>query len=225
MEEWQTIPFLAYPATPTQALLNLAAPIPTLLERFDTLMKSPQITDVLGAFEIWLQFNEVLLLLDQWEQSYRLGIQDPPYWPRFSEKGSHHFPGNDSRESFWFPNVFVGTAFTQLWSLRIICIEHRAQLESQFADLSSRRLSAETEFRNQPNKQRVSMLSIWICKSMEYLMQDDGILYGPISTLFPLKVVYKIFKSDLSRNREKIDWCERIVDRLVYKGVDLSSLL
>jgi len=56
-------------------------------------------------------------------------------------------------------------------------------------------------------------------------MQDEGILYGPISTLFPLKVAYKVFQLDLSQNEEQLDWCQRIVDRLVFKGVDLSTLL
>jgi hypothetical protein len=102
---------------------------------------------------------------------------------------------------------------------------HREQLEFLFPELTSKTISIDTDSFIRPDELRVSELSTWICKSMEYLMQDEGILYGPISTLFPLKVAYKVFQLDLSQNEEQLDWCQRIVDRLVFKGVDLSTLL
>ncbi len=205
--------------------MNHAALIPSLLETFDSLMKFPSETDLPVAQEIWTMFDEVLELLYKWEQFYRLGIEKPSYWPRASQAVLHPFPGTGSRESFWFPNIFVANAFTHLWAFRIICIIHCEKLESQFPELPSKNFLVETDPITESAERNAITLSIWICKSMEYLMQDEGRFYGPVSTLFPLRVVYKIFKLDLSLNQEQLDWCQRIVDQLVFKGIDLTSLL
>jgi hypothetical protein len=42
---------------------------------------------------------------------------------------------------------------------------------------------------------------------MEYVMQDEMRLYGPVSTFFPFKIAYETFKLDRSRNKEQLDWC------------------
>jgi hypothetical protein len=110
-------------------------------------MESPLEADPPAAHDIWFTFGQVLELLHEWEQLYRLNIKEPAYWPRLTQSMnvSHSVLECDSGESFWFPNVLVANAFTHLWAFRIICLIHCEQLESRFPDLASRRLSMETE--------------------------------------------------------------------------------
>lgn len=179
------------------------------------------------AQEVWFGFGEVLGLLTRWERSYREHIKHPPYWTRASQNFSTPvlFPEGDSTQSFWFPDIFVASAFTTLWALRIICVSHREKLEHHFPTLADQNLSIDAGPRTDPTELNILQLSTWICKSMEYLMQNKGRLYGPISTLFPLRVAYRFFKMDQARNKEQLGWCQSIVDQLILKGVDLTSLL
>ncbi|KAE9367201.1 hypothetical protein N431DRAFT_429902 [Stipitochalara longipes BDJ] len=232
-EDWQTVPFSNYPALPLQSLLNHAALIPSLLETFDILTKSSLTPPLPEIQDLSSRLTSVLSLLDEWEHSYRQGIEDPPYWPT-TPTSYLSFPQDEMREAgaFTFPNIFTANAFTHLWALRIICLfpikglqrlqEHHSHLSS----LSLPPLSAALHI--SPSSQHwqiIIHLSLRICKSMAYLMQDAGRLYGPISTLFPLKVAYKTFNLAPSTHKAQIIYCQIIVDRLVFKGMDLASLL
>lgn len=224
-EEWQKVPFQIYPASPIQALLNHAALIPALLERFDILMRCSLATGQHAAYGISWSFGNVLKQLDQWEQSYRLTIQGSPYWPTPPQPASHCFSKDISQESLWFPDLFVANAFTHLWALQVVCIMHCQRLEIQFPELSIEGLSMEPGPWNQLVGQSTHKLATRICQSMEFLLQDEGRLYAEASTLFPLRVAYMIFSQDSIRHQKLLDWCRTIVDHLVFKGVKLTSLL
>lgn len=62
-----------------------------------------------------------------------------------------------------------------------------------------------------------------ICQSLDYLLQDNMKLYGPASTLFPLKVAYKTFQEDSTNAVEQLAWCQSTIARLVSKGLNIAS--
>lgn len=222
---WQTIPFKIYPASPIHALLNHAAHVPALLESFDNLLRYPTDNNLLAAHEIWLSFVKVLELLSEWEQAYRLDIQHPPYWPTASRTTLHCFPEGRCQESLWFPNLFVANGFTHLWALQIVCVMHCQLLRAQFPELSPEGLSVASTPWAQLIGENIYSIARRICNSIEFLLQDEGGLHAEATTLFPLRVVYMVFNLNALRNKEQMDWCQGIVNHLLFKGVKLSSLL
>lgn len=208
-----TIPFFIYPATPSHTLLSIAALIPTLMERFDNLEADP-----LAVCQLRFDFDRILEQLSQWETIFVSKIEGPPYWTETTQDVPSYLEV-DYGESLYFPDLFVATSFTLLWALRIICIIHCEQLDSNFSDIAS-----ET-FRVKTGEKNVFELSTWICKSMEYLLRVDGKAYGLVSTMFPLRVAYMVFKKDTVQNMAFLGWCDEIIDRFRFKGVDLNSLL
>lgn len=224
-EQWQTVPFQVYPASPMQSLLNHAARVPSLMMRFDVIIKHQTESNLPVACEILNSFCIVLKLLHDWEQSYRPRIQDPPYWLTESRNLSHSLVGDISKYSLWFPNLFVANVFTHLWALQIICIMHCQQLRVKFPKIHIDEVGVKHDPWIQLVNESVYEVARRICRSMEYLLQDEARYYAEASTLFPLRVAYLVFKQDKIANKENLTWCEGIVNQLVFQGVNLSSLL
>ncbi|KAH8649276.1 hypothetical protein BX600DRAFT_474857 [Xylariales sp. PMI_506] len=225
-EQWQTVPFCLYPTLPLQTLLNHAALIPSLLERFDMLIHTPSEANRRDALDLWTSFGEVLKLLDTWEQSYRQGIQRPHHWLQASQNTSHSFLGGS--ESIWYQSIFAANGFTHLWAFRILCTMHRSKLESRYLNMAKDWTStplSETETGTRLADVCVYELATRICKSMEYLMQEEAKLYGSASTYFPIRMAYKAFGTNALGYADHLNWCESLVDQLGFKGVTLSSLL
>ncbi|KAH8659281.1 hypothetical protein BGZ60DRAFT_414955 [Tricladium varicosporioides] len=217
-EDWRTVPYSIYSATPLQSLLNLGAAIPSLLERFDSLTSSVQEVDLLDCCRLWNAFGDTLHQFDIWEHLFRLNTPGPPYWRR-DARNEPHLQEVPWQKLLWFPDVFVANALTHLWGFRIICITHQQQLEMRYPGVPS---EGQSSVDCVPS---VSELTSWICGSMEFLMQDEGRLYGAVSTVFPLRVAYRVFKEEVPSSEIKMEWCRKVVGRFVCKGVDLGSLL
>lgn len=199
--------------------------LPGLMEHLDDLETSLSEANVL-AHKLVTEISEVLATLSDWESSYRLGFTGAPYWSKPSVDSSASFPTADDKNSLWFVDILAANAFTHLWALQILCISECEKLQHRFPDLAGDSLGAEASIPAHSSRLNINTLSTWICKSMEYLMQDEGRMYGPIlSTLFPLRVVNRIFASDGSGKKTQMEWCQSIVDKLIFKGVDLTSLL
>lgn len=181
------------------------------MERFDNLDADP-----VAVWQLRFDFDQILEQFSEWESSFVSNIEGPPYWIETTQNVSS---SSKLGESLGFPNLFVATSFTLLWALQIICIIHCEQLELKFSDIASKMPSAQT------GKESAFHLATWICKSMEYLLEVDGRAYGLVSTMFPLRVAYMVFKKETIRNKEFLNWCDKIIDRFTFKGVDLNSLL
>lgn len=158
------------------------------------------------------------MLLDDWDCSYRGSIQSPPYWSTSTRTPSHCFIG-DSHTSFWFPDVVIANGFTTLWALQIICTIHLNKVMPLCPGQAREDVISQTGANN------IYTRAKWICMSMEFLIQDEGKLHSQATTLFPLRMVYSVFTSELPRRSEEANWCEGIVAQLAFKGVNLSSLL
>lgn len=183
------------------------------MERFDNLD-----ANALSIFQLRFDFDEILEQLSQWESLFVSNIEGPPYWTETTQ----HLTGLSnigSGESLCFPNLFVATSFTLLWALRIICTVHCEQLESRLSE------GMNETFPVPAGGNTVFELSTWICKSMEFLLKVDGRAYGLVSTMFPLRVAYMVYKKGGALNKPFLDWCDEIIDRFTFKGVDLNSLL
>ncbi|KAH8801447.1 hypothetical protein F5884DRAFT_514457 [Xylogone sp. PMI_703] len=215
--EWQTVPFLLHPPSHLQSLINDIAGIPSLLEMFDMLIESPLSNDYPTARDIWLKFSQALITLDQWELQYRLDTPKPLYWPKRSHMVNERYPTSvtDQKTHIWFRNVLIANAFTYLWAFRIVCITHMERIELQFPNLTQDINAEPSAYHPQT---RTLELSFFICQSMEYLLQDEVKLYGPLTSLFPFKVAQEILKLYLSPS-DQTDLCQGIIDKFMSRGL------
>ncbi|KAJ4290095.1 hypothetical protein N0V88_006601 [Collariella sp. IMI 366227] len=68
-------------------------------------------------------------------------------------------------------------------------------------------------------------LSVMICQSIEYLMQEEMKLFGPTSVILPLRTAYETFKASGVQAIEELAWCKRIVGDIRNRGYGFMMLL
>ncbi|KAK3298816.1 uncharacterized protein B0H64DRAFT_415359 [Chaetomium fimeti] len=199
-EEWKSIPFRETDPSPVQALMTEAVAIPSILERMD-------IGGDGAAEEALPAFEAVLARLDAWADGFRSSAPEssPLFWFQPSEdaKGS----------SIWFQNITVASALTHFWAFRVICLRNIDQLRMSCAPHDSSHIpDTSTCF------EEAKRLSVMICQSIEYLMQDRMKLFGPTSVPLPFYTAYETFEAGGDRGKEELDWCRGILRNIQTRG-------
>ncbi|KAH8808430.1 hypothetical protein F5884DRAFT_857964 [Xylogone sp. PMI_703] len=212
LSNWQSIPFKVYSPSPMQLLFNHAAHIPSLLERYDHLCSIDSNNVLPTAIDLKGSLSSVLASLHQWQGSYDAGASGPLYWWRDQEEGTFS-------KSIYFQNIQVANIFTHLWAFQIICQWHMIELDLKFfTKVSSPAPSQKIH--------DILHLARLIQQSMDYLNRSEFRLFGPASTLFPLKVAHdasmrwgQLEDSNMQHSfNERLDWIGR-------NGLGLISLL
>jgi len=210
-----------------QELLSLAAVIPTLLERFDLALASCESSDSATRLCLCRDFVQMLTQLEIWEQSYRHSLPRTPYWVKPSDctQSLNCTPTDISNTSLWYCDVFVANAFTHLWAFRLICLVHLEQVQENFLSRSQHTPSMNHTFISQTCQEGVVELSTKILQSMDYLIQDGLMIYGPISMLFPFKAAHNALRLNQSGNQKHATWCHMITNRLICRGFISEDLV
>jgi hypothetical protein len=187
--------------------MSEAAIIPSILERIDTEGVDAVGEDALGAFQI------VLDRLDTWVEAFRSSASEssPLFWPR---------PTDDAgKQHIWFQNITVANALTHLWAFRVICLRNIDQLRASCSPCGSRQGAKTRRFDDETGQ-----LSVMICQSIQYLMQDRMKLFGPVSVTLPLRTAYETFEDRAENCMEELNWCKEIVKNIHNRGyVFISS--
>jgi hypothetical protein len=189
-----------------QQLMSEAAVVPSILERMDTEGASAVAEEALGAFQA------VLDRLDAWADAFHSSTSEssPLFWLR---------PADDAgRWHIWFQNITVASALTHLWAFKVICLRNIDQLQAAVPRADSRQAAGTGSL------EESKRLSVMICQSIEYLMQDTMKLFGPVSVTLPLRTAYETL-ADLGDNcAEELNWCKDIVKDIDSRGyVFISS--
>lgn len=212
-----------------QTLLSVASTLPSVLQKVDELQKLPSDEATSAAYELWTTLFEILGRLEQWKQSFRQGTSGLLYWTRLTQcpNASQFQPLQSYNHNIciWFPNISVANSLIHFWAFRAICLMQIRNLATSFPTLGSGKLSAENQVSESIYRRDLMELATRICQSMDYLMQDEMKLYGPASTLFPLRTALGVFKEDSQRSKEYVAWCLRIVNQLLLKGIYSASLI
>ena len=176
-----------------QALISEAAEIPAILERMDAEGAG------IVAEEALHHFADVLGRLDSWADDFHssASASSPLFWL---------LPSNDGRgQHIWFQNITAASALTHFWAFRAICLTNIDQLRAFHG-------STAAHFDEAKN------LSVMICQSIEYLMQDGMKLFGPTSVSLPLRTAYEIFEAGGLQSAEELSWCKDIVADIRNRG-------
>jgi hypothetical protein len=198
-EEWKTIPFRETPPSPVQALMSEGAVIPSILERMDAEGVVNVAKEALDAFEA------VYDRLDAWADDFfpSACASSPLFWLQPSADGE--------RPHIFFQNISAASALTHFWAFKVVCLRNIQRLKA-FCPLSGPRHVHDTE------GSEAIHLSVMICQSIEYLMQDRMKLFGPTSITLPLHTAYKTFEAGGKQTEEEFRWCRDILESIRSRG-------
>jgi hypothetical protein len=177
-EQWTTEPFQSHEPSPLQNLFSLAAAIPDILEKIDALDHESTSAATTEAKKRLAELTEMRASLEAWRFSFQAEPQMPLCWPRAAGDNNRQSNG-----SLWFPNLSVANALTHLWSFQILCLSHIRDMLRRFPELGE----VDSMLENPDRLRKACIeLSVSIFQSMEYLMQDEFMLYGPFTAGFPV---------------------------------------
>lgn len=188
-DEWVEKPFQHHQAAPLQSLLSLAARIPAILEKIDNLAHVSLETSVKYGKERITELMETKSCLETWHSSFLNSTSAPQYW--------HCMPDNaleSGHQLLWYPDLSTANVFTYFWSFQLICLTNIQSLREQYPDLEKPEQIAADDIEGL--RDTCLELSIRIYQSMEYVLQEDFMLYGISSVGFPLQTACKAFDSD-----------------------------
>jgi hypothetical protein len=202
-EEWKTIPFRETPPSPLQALMSEAAVIPSILEQMD-------VEGARAAEEALRAFEAVLSRLNAWADAcYSSAPESSPlFWYQPSSDGR--------RPHIWFENITAASALTHFWAFKAICLRNMDHLRAPVCADSSH--APDTGYLEEAKR-----LSVMICQSIEYLMQDRMKLFGPTSMTLPLRTAYETFEAGGHRSKEELSWCKGILRDIRSRGYTFVS--
>ncbi|KAK4171896.1 P-loop containing nucleoside triphosphate hydrolase protein [Triangularia setosa] len=182
-EAWRTAPFREIAPSPMQALMGEAAVIPGIIER---LSQGPGQD---AAARMLAELEALLDRLAMWEKSFQATAESPHFW----------FDGN----CIWFDSLTTANGLTHCWAFKVICLTSIGKIVTS---VLNRRTSTQIseEFITQENRR----LSVLICQSTRYLMQDKMKLFGPTSIVLPLQTAYDTLKAGGVETEKDFAWCK-----------------
>ncbi|EXM12733.1 hypothetical protein FOTG_18783 [Fusarium oxysporum f. sp. vasinfectum 25433] len=187
-EQWTTGPFQSHEPSPLQNLFSLAAAIPDILEKIDALDHESTSAATTEAKKRLAELMEMRASLEAWRFSFQAEPQMPLCWPRAAGDNNRQSNG-----SLWFPNLSVANALTHLWSFQILCLSHIRDMLRRFPELGE----VDSMLENPDRLRKACIeLSVSIFQSMEYLMQDEFMLYGPFTAGFPVYTARRALEMD-----------------------------
>ncbi|OGM45092.1 hypothetical protein ABOM_006657 [Aspergillus bombycis] len=224
LHEWQDVPFQQTIASSLQRLLSCAVGLPSLLQRADGLKRSTPDEAVSMAKEIILTLFATLQRLQEWEQSYQSSLDGPLFWLKTT--GGVSPVGISAKPAYtpvlWFPSVITGTACVFLWAFKIICLTEMEKLMSLYKiPWSHTPLDDRLVRQSWDNPLE---LSVKICQSMAYFLDDTMQFYGPGAAMFPFRIARGTLCSYQDQVADQWELCVHINNRLSQKGFYIEPL-
>ncbi|KAF2829585.1 hypothetical protein CC86DRAFT_437423 [Ophiobolus disseminans] len=183
-QAWRTLPFQYQQAAPLQSLLGVAVHIPGILERIDTAL--PACSDDAGTAEQFItELMGSMTQLKTWHASFLASTSESTYWRRSVE---HDVCG--TFESLWYPSLGIANVFVYFWVFQLLCLLEIQGLSNRLPELRPAAYGAEDL------QDECLELSTCIYKSMEYLLQEEFMLYGIASAGFALSIACETLQSD-----------------------------
>ncbi|KAK4189034.1 hypothetical protein QBC35DRAFT_381125, partial [Podospora australis] len=195
LEQWKVVPFREIVPSSMQVLLGEAAMLPSLIERLDKLSGADLEVAKVELRELMASRSR----LEAWEIGFLTTREHP--------RVRYDVPGGYG--TLWFDSLTTANGLTHAWSFNVICLANIERIASHFPELSNDIGIARSEISREKKR-----LSIMICQSMEYLVQDNMKLFGPMSGILPLQTAFEAFRDGGSETMAELRWCEEML--MVY---------
>ncbi|CUS12718.1 unnamed protein product [Tuber aestivum] len=201
-EEWRTIPWTNVRRVPVQDLQDLLLELPAILEDQDTLPRSAHPSLLRRCLDLRARLNA-------WHENFTRNCPNPHYWLEFSALNIDPpvFPTR-----YQFSNVGVAHTCTFYWTNLII-------LYSTVIGLTP---TSEAPL---VTIDEIYDLGAQICMSMEYYISPGKKSYGPVLSMYPLRIAAECFKRMGEKGERSTLWCRAIFKILEEKGIVLARML
>ncbi|CAZ82994.1 unnamed protein product [Tuber melanosporum] len=200
-KEWLTIPWTKTQKTPMQQLQDLHLELPGILEARRALPRSAhpsllrRCLDFKAKLEAWYENFISTPSAHHWLEFSALNI-DPPVFPT----------------CYRFPNIGVANTYTFYWANLIV-------LNYTIIGLTPACQSPLV------TTDEIYDLAAQICMSVEYFVAPERKSYGPVLTMYPLRVATGCFMRMGARGKKSTLWCKAIFGVLGERGVMLAKML
>ncbi|PVH73551.1 hypothetical protein DL98DRAFT_607025 [Cadophora sp. DSE1049] len=211
-KEWLTVPFRKHPPSEMQTLLGDIAILPSILEQIDSLQDLAPQSSLQSAQDLKLMLSEVLVRLSKWDGHFEVTQKTM----KSNNNNSH---AEETVSDFWFLSLLAANVCIHVWAFQIICFTELAKLNKlspSSDDISCSGPGAQAVW--EEHKTRLSALATKICQSMEYMLQDEMLLYGPAAAMWPLAAAYSVLAADVEGNREEIERYWAFLSRIRERG-------
>jgi hypothetical protein len=101
----------------------------------------------------------------------------------------------DTFESLWYPSHGIANAFVYFWAFQLLCLNEVQSLLNRFPELKHV-VHYDAVYNTESVREECLGLSTRIYKSMEYMLQEEFMLYGISSAGFPLSVACESLQAD-----------------------------
>jgi hypothetical protein len=189
-EPWLTLPFQYHPPAPLQSLLGAAAHIPSILEKVDVILPASCDRAAATADQLITELMGSISRLKAWDNSFLANVAEPLYCSRNIQQNL-----GGTFESLWYPSLGTANVFVYFWAFQVLCLTEIEDLLERFPHLKHAVHDGAAYSAEAFREERIE-LSTCIYKSMEYILQDDFMLYGVASADFPLSIACKTLQSD-----------------------------
>ncbi|PWW77190.1 hypothetical protein C7212DRAFT_180717 [Tuber magnatum] len=201
-EEWRTIPWTNVRKIPIQDLHDLLFELPAILEDQGALPRSAH-PSLLG------RCLDLKARLKVWHENFTRTHPDAHYWLEFSTFNIDPpvFP-----TCYRFSSVGIANTCTFYWANLIILYS----------------TIIATSPTSQPplvTMDEIYDLAAQICMSMEYYISPGKKSYGPVLSMFPLRIAMECFKKMGEKGEKSTLWCRAIFKILGEKGILLAEML
>ncbi|KAJ4265939.1 hypothetical protein NW762_003912 [Fusarium torreyae] len=212
-EGWTHGPFQYYQPSPLQSLLSIAASMPKVLEKIETLENEPTNVATTAARTHLAQLIKIRMRLESWASSFERSSPEPLYWHKRQDKDIEcHY------DVLSFPSLSTANALTHLWTFKIICMSKIQDLLARFPELTGFRIIVSIA----SLRKSCIELGAKILQSMTFLIRQDFMLYGRFSTGFPLQTAYQTLAVD-AEGRDILRKLEKSVIEHIDIEVNSSS--
>jgi hypothetical protein len=189
-ELWLTQLFRCHQPAALQSLLGVAAHIPSILEKVDVILPRSCDRAAATADQLITELMGSISRLKAWHSSYLANSPEVLVCPRNLE----HEHGTIF-ESLWFHSLGTANVFIYFWAFQIVCLTEILDLLDRFPHLKHA-VHDGAAYSTEAFQEDCLEFSTCIYKSMEYLLRPEFMLYGILSTGFPLGVACKTLQSD-----------------------------
>ncbi|KAF2851302.1 hypothetical protein T440DRAFT_449340 [Plenodomus tracheiphilus IPT5] len=216
-EEWITLPFHGQPVSMMQRILNIVCILPSLLERYDTLVALSETSNLGEVERLWIDCHAFLTNLRIWERSSQSQAIGPLVWST-PDHGSRSF---SNASALWFPNMLVANSLTHYWAFEIIIRLHLNTLEQMIdttkgCELQSCLPNCDEGLGEKPLVELAEM----ICDSIPFLLQPEMKLHGLGSAFFILPTALRVLRSAPDPTAERLARCQQMSELLASNGVE-----
>ncbi|KFY50094.1 hypothetical protein V495_00349 [Pseudogymnoascus sp. VKM F-4514 (FW-929)] len=219
-EEWLRAPFRYHSPSEMQTLMGDIAVLPSILEGIDGVQTLPPETALRSAYKLKIMLSEVLVRLSRWDDQFEIKNKLDYRSPQHAEF-AHCW--QDEISDFWFSSLLAANVSTYMWAFKIICFTELAKLSLLLPNCDGHSISRVGDAWEE-HKARLSTLATRICQSMEYLLQDEMLLYGPAAAMWPLGIAYNVLVRDMEGNKEQIKRYWEFLDRIRDRGFLSASV-